>query len=263
MLFSSNRSGNLDLWMLETATGAVRQITDDVAEDWDPDFSADGSKILWSSSRSGNLEIWMANADGSNAVQVSNDGVDAENPTATPALEWIVHSSSNPSGSGIWKVRPDGSDATRIAEGVFAIPEVSPDGRYAAYLAFDQTLSVIRVVELETATILPFEIRSPIGGANLIITIGRVRWLPDGSGIAFIGVDDAARTGIYVQDFDPERNTDHTRRVLAGFSDDYGTESFDISGDRIIVSRANETRSLMLATGVPGVDLERSQSASP
>ena len=42
VVFSSNRSGNMDLWLLQTATGAVSQLTDDPAQDWDPGFTADG-----------------------------------------------------------------------------------------------------------------------------------------------------------------------------------------------------------------------------
>src|SRR5579863_9685928 len=70
VLFSSNRSGNLDLWEISTKTGTLRRLTDDPADDWDPAFTPDGRKILWSSSRGGHLEIWMAEADGSNARQV-------------------------------------------------------------------------------------------------------------------------------------------------------------------------------------------------
>ena len=89
VVFSSSRSGNLDLWMTSTKTGAVRRITDDRAEDWDPGFTRDGSALIWSSNRSGHFEIWIAEPDGHAAQQLSNDGVDAENPTATPDGDWI------------------------------------------------------------------------------------------------------------------------------------------------------------------------------
>ena len=71
VLFSSNRSGNIDLWIVDLESGALKQITDDPAHDWDPAFSPDNQHILWSSSRTGHMEIWMANRDGSGARQVS------------------------------------------------------------------------------------------------------------------------------------------------------------------------------------------------
>ncbi|HEX7807361.1 MAG TPA: protein kinase, partial [Thermoanaerobaculia bacterium] len=73
LLFTSNRSGNLDLW-IAASDGTVKRVTDDNAEDWDPAFTPDGKKIVWSAGRSGNLEIWAANADGSEALQLSKDG---------------------------------------------------------------------------------------------------------------------------------------------------------------------------------------------
>ena len=39
--FSSNRGGNLDLWAVNRATGAVRRLTDDAADDWDVSYSPD------------------------------------------------------------------------------------------------------------------------------------------------------------------------------------------------------------------------------
>jgi Tol biopolymer transport system component len=128
VLFSSNRSGNLDLWEISTKTGTLRRTTDDPADDWDPAFTPDGRKILWSSSRGGHLEIWMADADGGNARQVTNDGLDAENPTMTRDGGWIVYASANPDKKGIWRIHPDGTGATRLVTADAVIPEVSPDG---------------------------------------------------------------------------------------------------------------------------------------
>src|SRR6185295_4948075 len=48
ILFTSDRSGNLDLWKVSIATGEVRQITDDATADWDPTFGPEGH-LYWSS----------------------------------------------------------------------------------------------------------------------------------------------------------------------------------------------------------------------
>jgi Tol biopolymer transport system component len=132
VIFASNRSRNLDLWVLSRRDGSLKRLTDDASADWDPAFTPDGKNILWSSNRSGNFEIWMAAADGSGARQVSHDGVDAENPTMTPDRQWVLHWSSNPEKRGIWKVRPDGTDATLLIKGLYNSPEISPDGVYVA-----------------------------------------------------------------------------------------------------------------------------------
>src|SRR5256712_12184275 len=74
IVFSSNRGGNLDLWLLDRRTAGLRQLTDDPAQDWDPGFTPDGRHVLWSSDRSGHYEIWIAEADGSGARRVTPDG---------------------------------------------------------------------------------------------------------------------------------------------------------------------------------------------
>ena len=255
--FASNRSGNLDLWTLELGTGALQQLTDDEAQDWDPGWSPDGRHILWSSERGGHLEIWMANADGSSARQVTRDGLDAENPTMGGSGEWIVYWSANPDKIGVWKIRPDGSEATRLVEGPYLQPEVSPDGRHAAFvlIELEELRSVVNVVDTETGELhpYPFEVSLRLQSSGIIM--GRCRWLPDGSAIAFVGQDEEGRTGIYLQDFVPGQDTTSTRRKLAGFSTDYITESFGISpdGKRLTIAALEPTQRLVLAEGVPGI----------
>jgi serine/threonine protein kinase len=257
ILFSSNRSGNSDLWSLSTRSGALRQLTDDPAQDWDPGFSPDGKSVLWSSDRSGNLEIWIANADGSGARQLSRDGVDAENPTATRDGAWVVHSSSDPSKIGIWKIRTDGSGAARLVPGSLSNAEVSPDGRHATFLSLDlvRAVNTIGVVEIATGRVVPFQIRVPYrsGLAASRVLIGRTRWLPDGRAIAWIGEDKGGITGVFAQDFVPGQDTSATRRKLAGFSRDYVTESFGIApdGGRLALATLTHSGRLMIAEGGP------------
>jgi Tol biopolymer transport system component len=256
VVFSSNRSGNLDLWELSTRTEVVRRLTEDQAEDWDPVFTGAGRRIVWSSNRTGHFEIWIADADGSGARQLSRDGVDAENPTPTPDGSWIVYASTNPEKEGLWKIRPDGSAATRIVAGNYAYPEVSPDGRYVVYAADYLTERVaLRVAGTETGARVPFEIRigAPEGKAGL--ALGRARWMPGGRAIAFIGQDEKGVNGVYVQDFAPGKDTAATRRALAGFDPERTTESFGISpdGTRLTIASWEQLFSLMLAERVPEV----------
>jgi Tol biopolymer transport system component len=243
VLFSSNRSGNQDLWEVSTKAGALRRITDDPGDDWDPAFTPDGRKILWASSRAGHLEIWMAEVDGSNARQVTHDGLDAENPTMTPDGNWIVYSTANPEKKGIWKIHPDGAGATRLVMADDVIPDVSPDGKYAAHIGV--SVSPLKVVRIDDGAVVPFS----IGNAF------RPRWMPDGQAIAFVGLDEKGGTGVFVQDFIPGQNTNRTRRVLVGSDPETPTESFGISpdGSRITVGSQESRYSLMLAERVPGI----------
>lgn len=240
VVFTSNRSGNLDLWAISTKTGTLRRITDDSADDWDPAFTADGKQVVWSSSRSGRFQIWIANADGSDARQITHDEVGAENPAPTPDGRWILFSSTNPAKVGIWKIRPDGSAASRVAENA-QLAEVSPGGEYVSYLVSGS----VRVARIADGAAVSFEIR----GA------GRSRWLPGGRALAFIGQNDKGVSGIYVQDFVPGLDTSRSRRPLGGFDSELAMETFGISPDgaHITISGIEQRFNLMVAENVPGV----------
>jgi serine/threonine protein kinase/Tol biopolymer transport system component len=259
LLFSSNRSGNLDLWSLEVATGAVRRVTDDAAEDWDPAFTADGKKIVWSSGRSGSLEIWMANADGSGAHQVSHDGTDAENPSVTPDGQWVIYNSFDHAKAGIWRVHPDGTGATPIFTGVASLPDLSPDGRYVAYLANGRTVrAAIRFVRVADGADSGSAI--PIATARRTSAIlGRCRWMPDGKSVAFLAQDPGGVNGIFVQEFSPGQDTSATKRALGGFDRESATESFGISpdGKTLTVAGWEQLFSLFSIEGLPDITARR------
>jgi len=247
--FSSNRSGNLDIWARARRTGELRQLTDHPADDWDPGFTPDGRQLIWTSRRGGNFEIWMANADGTGAHQVTHDGVDAENATATPDGNWLVYSSSNPQKTGIWKIRTDGSQASRLIEGTTSWPEVSPDGVHVCFAVVrTNSLTEVQVVRIADAQPVPFVIRIESSEAPN----GRCRWLPDGRGIAF-NWRHPQHPGIYAQDFRIGQDTSNSRRVLVQFDVSAAPESFGIAPDGkcLAMSAAYRGFSLMSAENIP------------
>ena len=252
LVFNSDRGGHLDVWELELEGGALRRLTIDAADDWDPAYTPDGRRLLWSSNRSGNFEIWSAASDGSGIRQVTADGVDAENPTATPDGEWIVYASANPAASGIWKVHPDGTGAARLVAGALSVPELSPDGRWVAFVDLDE--SRLRVVTLAEG--------DEVFAADLSLAFvpllqpGRARWLPGTADLVWLDYEQEAGVWrLVAQQVAPGRDTRGTRRVLLEGGPDAGPESFAISpdGTRLVVS-VNQTRSeLLLVSGLPGV----------
>jgi Tol biopolymer transport system component len=261
IVFTSNRSGNMDLWVLETRTGALRQLTDDPAQDWDPGFTPDARHVLWSSDRSGHLEIWMAGADGSGARQLTRDGIDAENPTATRDGRYVVYTSGNPERLGVWRIRPDGTEDKQLVTGAALVPEIAPHGRQVLVVTDGRDgQRLIRVADIETGVLAPFEIEVtwPPSASSQIL-YGRARWTPDGRRIAFIGANAEGRSGVFVQDFVPGRDTSASRRPVAGFAPDVLTESLGLSpdGKSLVVSTLQEYSSLMLAEGLAGFEPPR------
>ncbi len=91
VVFTSTRSGDLELWRYELATGDLLQLTSGLGYDGGAFFSPDSKSIVWRASRPqgddakvylellsqnlvepGRLNLWVADADGSNAQQITD-----------------------------------------------------------------------------------------------------------------------------------------------------------------------------------------------
>jgi Tol biopolymer transport system component len=239
VVFSSSRSGNLDVWAVDRTSGAVRRLTDDPADDWDPGFSADGKRLLWSSNRSGHFEIWTADADGRAAHQLSRDGVDAESPTASPD-GWVTYVSGHPQKRGLWKVRLDGSGAQWLVhDPVVSHPEVSPDGRFVAYHTQAAHGWVgLRVVRLADGAPVGGTVRlrdSALAKSTVLVlnpaSIGRLRWTRDSRGLLVVSVDGDERTGVSLVPVAEGLDAAAALSPVAGFTAELQPESLGVSPD--------------------------------
>jgi Tol biopolymer transport system component len=249
VLFSSNRSGNLDLWAIDLETSAITRVTDDPAQDWDPRYTPDGHGILWSSDRTGNFEIWQAAADGSGARQISHDGVGAENPSMTTDMAWIVYSSFRRQTYDLWKMRADGTEPQLIVKDVsmaFASPR--PDLVTAATSTGERVDRTVHAFRLD-GTPSPWQIDL---SRSFDILTGRPAWVGPGQ-IAYLDSDASGRFGVMIREV--SETTLGPARRLAGFDPLTPTESFTVldGGRRVVLSVRNLQQTIAIAENVPGV----------
>ena len=138
-IFTSNRSGEYDIWQMNAKGGDLRQLTAKMGgRNLTPVHSPDGRYIVFHSNRSGVSNIWRADADGNNPVQLT-DGT-ASNPSISPDSRWVYYTSWRQSPTVIEKVAIDGGPPVRItnSKGAAAFPSLSPDGRLLAYASYDE-----------------------------------------------------------------------------------------------------------------------------
>jgi len=159
ILFTSNRSGDLELYRMDADGKNVKQLTNQPGYDGGAFFSADCKKIVWRSSRPAagketddykallaqnlvkptQMDLYVANADGSDARQITYFPGAEFAPYFFPDGKRIIFSSNfqNPrSGEfDLFAVDIDGSNLEQItfAGGFDGFPVFSPDGRTLAF----------------------------------------------------------------------------------------------------------------------------------
>jgi Tol biopolymer transport system component len=111
LLYVSDRSGNDDVWELDTKTGAARDLTaSSPAPDVDPAPSPDGKHVAFASDRGSGYDIYVLTlADGSLA-QLTRDGAGNAHPSWSPDGSRIAYDRRGAGGSDIWTAAADGSD---------------------------------------------------------------------------------------------------------------------------------------------------------
>ena len=71
--YSSDISGNYEIWLYDIARGSRTRLTENRYIDTYPTWSPSGNQILFTSARSGSMALWIMNRDGSDAKQVTDE----------------------------------------------------------------------------------------------------------------------------------------------------------------------------------------------
>ena len=139
IIFSSNKSGNTNLWCISADGGKEQQITRGSGPDLGMVASADCKRLLYYQNQTIGY-IWRANSSGSDIRQLTFDNQNISSLCLSPDGQHIVFSSSNDQGfssysSHIYVMNKDGSNRRQLTFGdkLDLYPVFSPDGKYIAY----------------------------------------------------------------------------------------------------------------------------------
>jgi dipeptidyl aminopeptidase/acylaminoacyl peptidase len=109
--FQSFRDGNSEIYTMNADGSNQTNISNNSVHDEDPDWSPDGTKIIfW---RDDPRDIYVMNADGSGQTNISNNGRTNGGPTWSPDGTKIVVTF----GSDIYAMNADGSAQTPLTSG--------------------------------------------------------------------------------------------------------------------------------------------------
>ncbi len=159
IVFTSIRTGDLELFTMNIDGSDIRQVTDELGYDGGAFFSPDGTKLVFRSSRPKtkeeikkyktllndglvmptNMEIYVCNVDGSDLTRVTDLGNANWSPFFHPSGEKIIFSSNHAAKSGfkfnLFMINIDGTGLEQISyDNVFdAFPVFSNDGKYLVF----------------------------------------------------------------------------------------------------------------------------------
>ena len=134
--FSSNRHGNLEIYVMDPDGTHQTRLTRHQAEDDNPAWSPDGSKITFVSDRDGNREIYTMDADGSNLTNLTNHPANDFGFCWSPDNRTIVFVSTRDGHAEIYSMHADGSQPTRLTHSMNSFaPSYSYDGRKIAFMS--------------------------------------------------------------------------------------------------------------------------------
>jgi hypothetical protein len=146
--------GDLNIFTRTVGNSPVtRRLTDDPSDDWDPNWSPDGSTIAFATRRTGDAHLFLMRADGSNQRELDLGPGIYDDPSFSPDGQWLAFTRRDAAGAlkTLYVVHPDGTGMRRVTNVTVneSDPTWSPDSRLIA-VARGGTGSPIAVVDLAT-----------------------------------------------------------------------------------------------------------------
>ncbi len=193
MLAFSTKAGDKDAINIKKVEygGFDKVIKPDMDAIYSPDWSPDGSKILFCGIKDGKLDLFTVDIETETYVRLTNDFFDEFDPRWSPDGKKIVFSSDrvNPpyeytinqisDAYNIFIMNADGSDVKQIVDSPFndSSPDWSPDGNDIVFTSDRNGIVNLYSVDTSEMSIQPL--------TNLLTGASSPVWSPDGTKIAF------------------------------------------------------------------------------
>ena len=125
------KNGVTDIYEMDLATRETKKLTSGPSIDTSPNYSPDGSKIVFNSDRGGNQQLYVMNRDGSDVQRISfRQGSRYASPVWSPRGDYIAFIRMEGNQFNLGVMYPDGTGERTLATGFYIErPTWSPNGR--------------------------------------------------------------------------------------------------------------------------------------
>jgi eukaryotic-like serine/threonine-protein kinase len=181
LVYGSQGGRNSDVWIMNADGVNQRQLTIDESQETSPVVSADGRYIVYVSKGAGPPHIWRMNINGENPLQLT-DGKGEQDPSISPDGKTIFYNAFNSGVMSLNKISIDGGEVTQLTHEWSIRPNVSPDGKYIAFIKMEEHHKRLLVALMPFAGGEPIKVFSqmPVPEHHLL------RWSPDGRALHYI-----------------------------------------------------------------------------
>ncbi|MBP9700518.1 PD40 domain-containing protein [Candidatus Woesebacteria bacterium] len=143
IVFSSDRSGNYDLYVQELSTGKIENKTATTFDEFNPQVSSDGAKLVYYANRYGNTDIFSMVIDSGATTQLTDDpSSDYDATFAFQDPDTVVFKSNRDDGFGdLFSMSVTGELQTNLTVGRKTSEEWKPEFISKSVLVFSSRLN--------------------------------------------------------------------------------------------------------------------------
>ncbi|HVQ31636.1 MAG TPA: protein kinase [Vicinamibacteria bacterium] len=116
LVFSSDRAGQMNLWLYDIADRKVRPLTRGPGGDYQARFSPDGRTLVFFSCRDGGPDLYRVERDGSGLARLTDNGAINVNPVFSPDGRSIAYQSDLGGRMEVWLMDADGRGQRPLTE---------------------------------------------------------------------------------------------------------------------------------------------------
>ena len=181
LAFVVDSSSNAEIYTVRSNGAGMLRLTSNDAEDTDPAWSPDGSRIAFTSARDGRRAIYVMNEDGSNVKRLTPLTWDSVRPTWSPDGSRIAYASDRGGNTDVYVMNADGTGEQRLTTHLArdSDPAWSPDGTRIAFASERDGHAQIYVMSADGSGVTR--------RANTSTVDTHPAWSPDGTRLAFTG----------------------------------------------------------------------------